>query len=429
MVSLTSQSTSTWSTGYNGVLNIVNNTKVNYLSNWNLLCTLPTNSSITWSDSLNISVINSKNQVTLTPRSYIMDLSPGVSFTISYGGVGTIPIVFQFISGTVPVVPTPVPVVPTPVPVVPIPTNGINTQKRIVFCGYWLTDEIIQPMVTALKNANITHLLLTFITQPDCTKPLNAFQSMLSAFQNLQPSNQSLLLNNFKVGISVGGALGMPVPYSLTFSQNTSYYYNNPGQYATDIYNLLKGTGLQNYIDLDIEGINDMFPQCATFIGEVCKKYKSIVPTCIIGSSPQPPYFCPQFGGVYNLIYRDYNQYINYFFIQYYNNGPANTFEQIFTHSDPSVAPKTSVLELISVGMDPSFIVVGKTVLGESNSANGYVDLPTTMTSIVQQAFNTPSLSTWCKTGGLGIWYYNSQSAIDINNTALQTYFSSVSKF
>ena len=89
------------------------------------------------------------------------------------------------------------PVVPTPVPVVPIPTNGINTQKRIVFCGYWLTDEIIQPMVTALKNANITHLLLTFITQPDCTKPLNAFQSMLSAFQNLQPSNQSLLLNNY----------------------------------------------------------------------------------------------------------------------------------------------------------------------------------------------------------------------------------------
>jgi hypothetical protein len=157
-------------------------------------------------------------------------------------------------------------------------------------------------MVTALKNANVTHLLLTFITQPDYTKPLNASQSMLPAFQALQPANKSLLLNNFKVGISIGGALAMPVPYSLTFSQQTSYYYNNPGKYAMDIYNVLKGSGLENYIDLDIEGVNDMFPQTADFIGQVCKNYKSLVPGCIIGSAPQTPYFCSQYGNLYNLI-------------------------------------------------------------------------------------------------------------------------------
>ena len=455
MVIITSKQTDAWSTGFNATLSINNNTTNNYGSNWSITCTLPLNSNITWCDSLKFTSINSKNQITLFPQIYTNNLSANYILNANYGGTGQMPTNFVFNSGTTPtppqprpptpIPPTPIPPTPTPptptpptpipptpippTPPTPIPTPGVNNQKRIVYIGYWLTDSVIQPMVTALKNANVTHLILTFITQPDYTKPLNASQSMLSAFQSLQSTNQSLLLNNFKVGISVGGALGMPVPFSLTFSQTKSYYYNNPSQYAIDIYNILKGSGLEKYIDLDIEGINDMFPQTATFIGEVCKKYKSLVPGCIIGSAPQLPYFCPQYGNVYNLIYQNYNQYIDYFFLQYYNNGPANTFQQLFIQSDSSVAPKTSVSELIASGIDPKFIIVGKTVSGESNTANGYVDLPTTMTGIIKQAFNTASLGIWCKTGGEGVWYYNSQNVMDMNNTALQSYFNSISKF
>ena len=84
---------------------------------------------------------------------------------------------------------------------------------------------------------------------------------------------------------------------------------------------------------------------------------------------------------------------------------------------------------MIASGIDPKFIIVGKTVSGESNTANGYVDLPTTMTGIIKQAFNTASLGIWCKTGGEGVWYYNSQNVMDMNNTALQSYFNSISKF
>ena len=448
MVTISSNPTTVWPSGYNGILVITNTSPINYGLNWSILCTLPAGSSITWSDSLQISGVFSNNQVSLKPKSWVNPLTQGVVLNINYGGLGPIPTVFKFVSTpptptpptptpptpTPPTPPTPTPPTPTPTPPTPTPptptppTPIAKTHKRIVYGGYWLTDSAIQQMVTALKNANVTHLLLTFITQPDYTKPLTVSSSMVPAFQALQSSNKSLLLNNFKVGVSVGGALGMPVPYSSTFSQTNSYYYNNPQGYATDIYNLLKGTGLENYIDLDIEGINDMFPQVADFIGNVCKQLKSINPTCIIGSAPQPPYFCPQYGNVYNLIYKNYNLYFDYLFIQYYNNGPSQTFEQIFTKADSSVAPGTSVLELINTGMNPSYIVVGKTVAGESNSANGFIPLSTGMTPIVQQAFNTPSLSSWSKTAGVGVWYFDSQNVSSLNNSDLTTYFTSVSK-
>ena len=218
----------------------------------------------------------------------------------------------------------------------------------------------------------------------------------------------------------------MPVPYSLTFCNSTSYYNNNPQKYAQDYYTLVKGTGLENYFDLDIEGINDRFNECATFIGEVCKELKRLNPSCEISQAPQMPYFCPQYGNVYDLIYKNYYQYFDFFNMQFYNNGPSNTFEHIFTQSDPSVAPGTSVLELINKGYDPKYLVVGKTVSNESNSSNGYIPL-SQMSSIVKQAFQTQSLNSWCKSNsGLMVWYYSVGSS---SNSEILNYFNTVSKY
>ena len=122
---------------------------------------------------------------------------------------------------------------------------------------------------------------------------------MIEAFKSLTPTNQKLLTtSSFKLGVSVGGALGIPVPYSLTFSNPDCYYYNNPQKYAQDIVNLIKGTGLEKYIDLDIEGINDKFTETATFIGEVCKELKRINTGCEISHAPQLPYMTSQYGNV-----------------------------------------------------------------------------------------------------------------------------------
>ena len=99
---------------------------------------------------------------------------------------------------------------------------------------------------------------------------------------------------------------------------------------------MVKGTGLENYFDLDIENINDMFPQCADFIGQVCKELRTLNPSCIISHAPQMPYVTPQYGNVYNLIYKNYKQYFNFWNCQFYNNGLSQSFQEIFIQSDPS---------------------------------------------------------------------------------------------
>jgi len=426
MVLISSQSSSIWSSGYNGVITILNNTvpSINYLSNWSILCTLPEKSTITWSDSLDISSINSYNQVILKPRSYVQSLASGVNLSIAYGGTGSIPVLYKFISNTKPPSPT------GPIDPIQTPTlmHCVNNQKRVVYLGYWFSDGDISKIISDLKTANITHVLLTFILQPDYTKPLTGAGTMLDAFKFLSLSNQKLLTSSFKVGISLGGALQIPVPYSNTFSLFNAYYYNNPQKYAQDYYNLVKGTGLDNYFDLDIEGINDKFIECSDFIGNICKELKRLNPICEISHAPQMPYFWSSFGNVYDIIYKNYKQYFDFFNMQFYNNGPSNNFDQIFIKSDQNVAPQTSVLELINRGYNPSYLVVGKTVADESNTNNGYIPLPE-LTTIVKQAFQTPILNQWCKSGGTMIWYYNTGNLNSDNNKQLLNYFKTTSQF
>jgi hypothetical protein len=298
--------------------------------------------------------------------------------------------------------------------------------KQVVYIGYWLSNANVPTMVSQLKSAGITHVLLTFIVQPDVTEPLTGTNYMLSSFLALTSTNQALLTSNFKVGVSLGGSNEMPNPYSNTFIPTTSYYYNNSVQYAQDYYNLVKGTGLENYFDLDIEMIKDQFPACATFIGNVCKELKTLNPNCMISHAPQTPYFYSRYGNVYNLIYNNYNQYFDWFNIQMYNNGEQNTFEQIFIQSATTNAPKTSVTELMEAGIDPSYIVIGKSVGGTAST--GYVPFPT-LTTIVEQAFSTPSLSAWTSSGGEMIWLYDSQNLNDSNNALLLAYFTALSSY
>jgi len=381
------------------------------------------------------------NIVTLSPQSWTNTLNINTSISGNFGGLGVIPNTFTFnSSGITPTPPTPTPPKPTPPPPTPTPTPpkptpptppkpSINSQRKVVYLGYWISDSDVSRIVSDLKSANITHGLLTFILQPDYTKPLTIKGSMVEAFNSLSKDNQQLLTNSgFKLGVSVYGALGVPSPFSLAFCRTESYYYNNPAKFAQDIFNFVKGTGLENYIDLDIEHINDKFDETADFIGNVCKELKRLNPSCDISHAPQPPYWCQNFGYVFDKIYKNYKQYFDFFNIQYYNNGSCKNFEEIFIKSYLNVAPGTSVLELINKGYDPSYLVMGKTVSNESDSSNGYIPLPE-LTNIVKQAFQTPSLASWTKTGGEMIWYFNTGNLNSDNNKQLLNYFSTISNF
>ena len=443
MVSISCNPTSVWTNGFNALFIIKNDSNINYGSNWNISC--PSSGfSITWCDFMKIAV--SGDKIILTPQNYVNPLNANSILNGNFGGTGIIPKIFTFNSGSVVPIPVPitpvvpvVPVVPvtpitpvpiTPVPVTPIvPSSGVNKQRRVVYLGYWLSDSDVPRIVSDLKNANVTHALLTFITHPDNKKPLTTSGSMIEAFKSLTPANQKLLTtSSFKLGVSICGALQVQVPYSLTFCKSECYYFNNPQKYAQDIFNFVKGTGLENYVDLDIEHINDKFEETATFIGEVCKELKRLNSRCEISQANQQPYFCSSFGNVYDLIYKNYKQYFDWLNMQIYNNGPSNNFEQIFVKSHEGFAPNTSVLELINRGLDVSYLVIGKTIENESNSENGFIPLQE-MTNIVKTAFNTPSLKSWSQQGGLMVWYFSSQNLNSENNKQVLNYLKTTSQF
>lgn len=307
-----------------------------------------------------------------------------------------------------------------------------NTQRRVIYIGYWLSDGDVPALVDAWKSANITHVLMTFITQPDPAQPLSEAYSMTLAFKDLTPANQDLLVDNFVVGVSYGGAGAMPYPYSDTFALSTSYYRptsqggKGASGLAADLVQIC-GTKLNRYYDLDIEGINQIPDNTPTsnFLGEVCQALKARVPTCVISHAPQTPYFTEAWGYIYLNLYKDYKQYFDWFNIQYYNNGPSDTYEEIFVTSKDTRFDGVAVLQLMNAGIDPSYLVVGKPV-NSSEGQEGYVPLPT-LATYFSQAFMDPQLQPWAySTGGAMIWYYNTQVAAGAGNTFLSPYTKTV---
>lgn len=298
---------------------------------------------------------------------------------------------------------------------------ALNNQRRVIYIGYWLSNDNIPYLVTKWKEANITHVILTFITQIDVTKPLSEAYSMTLAYKDLTPAHRKLLKDNFILGVSYGGAGAMPAPYSLTFGPG-AYYQNNPTLLASDLVAL--AGEIDAYYDLDIEHIDDKFDECADFLGQVSQALKQLRPNCQVSHAPQSPYFTPYFGNVYMNIYNNYGQYIDFLNIQYYNNGVCNTYSQLFL---TAVSGEVAVQQLMNRGMDGAKIVVGKPVNQNEGNAGGYIPLNPDLTNIMATAFQNSNLNTWSQNGGVMIWYYNTQTNPSVDNDNLLTYMSNVS--
>lgn len=299
----------------------------------------------------------------------------------------------------------------------------INQQRRVIYLGYWLSNDDIPALVDKWKTANITHIILTFINQIDINKPLSDAYSMTLAYQELTPANQQLLKDNFILGVSYGGSAAMPSPYSNTFKSG-AYYANNPQKLAQDLVELCGD--LDAYYDLDLEYIDDQFDACVDFIGQICIELRRLKPQCQISHAPQSPYFTPQYGNVFNKIYANYHGYFNFFNIQYYNNGPSDTYEQIFINALDGFS---AIQQLIQSGISASYLVMGKPVNSSEGSAGGYVPLVPTLGDIVQQAFLNPELSGWSSSAGSMIWYYNTQSNTSKDNDNILSYMNRISYF
>jgi len=97
-----------------------------------------------------------------------------------------------------------------------------------------------------------------------------------------------------------------------------------------------------------------------------------------ITHAPQPPYFGANngFSDAYTQIFKQTS--IDFLLVQYYNNGPATTYADIFTNGGGAVKA------LASYGIPLEKIVVGKPV--NSNDAGGGYVTPAALHSIFTQA-------------------------------------------
>lgn len=165
------------------------------------------------------------------------------------------------------------------------------------------------------------------------------------------------------------------------------------------------------YIDLDLENIvastQGQAQEFVDSIGSLCRSLRQ-VGFKTISHAPQPPYFTPSYNNVYLTLFQQHAQDFDFLNIQYYNNGPSQTFEEVFIRSDTS-NPGTSILELIQRGISPSYLVAGKPSEPSQATNGGFIDL-TTLAQYFQQAYSTKELCAWCAHGGAMIYYFSTTS-------------------
>lgn len=159
---------------------------------------------------------------------------------------------------------------------------------------------------------------------------------------------------NARIVVSAGGSTDFP------FNIMTGQAY---GAFAANWANENHLDG----VDFDLENFGNAFSfgtlnteATVQWVADATNTARSILgDDGIISHAPQPPYFgnVYPFANGYGKIYEKAPS-INFLMVQYYNNGPATTYESIFTNGDG----KTSVKEISELGIPLNKIVVGKPV-------------------------------------------------------------------
>jgi chitinase len=259
-------------------------------------------------------------------------------------------------------------------------------------------------------------------------------------------SQRQTLLNKIKgynmfLMASFGGATSFPNGFQQILN---SPKYSDPTVLANDLVTFLYNNNIPG-IDLDIENIPSIGTYSNTinlvnYLGELSQSIKSISTEkfgyqILVSHAPQSPYFngtptYSNFGNIYNQIEYLYGSGIDFYNIQYYNQGNSDyiDYNSIFV-SDPVFYAAVSQLENAS-SINSSYynIPLNKIVVGKPSSAagvtsqNGYVPL-SELSDIINQT--QIKYTSWYENGGVMIWIYLIGSN-DPQNTEILTYFNSV---
>jgi len=222
-------------------------------------------------------------------------------------------------------------------------TSGSQPSTSFRKCIYVDVPDWNNPENTmkAACDAGYNHIIMAFIVNGAAVDAAGAWQSIGSARQ--VAAMNYLRGKGCKLMASCGGATETP-------------YSGNAANYGTTAANFVKNNNLDG-IDFDFENIpSGNQPSYVTWIATATNSARNALGSGkLISHAPQPPYFDDSFGRIYTKIYQAAPS-IDFLSIQYYNNGPATTYEQIFTSS------LNSVNQIAGQGIPLNKLIVGKPV-------------------------------------------------------------------
>jgi len=186
--------------------------------------------------------------------------------------------------------------------------------------------------------------------------------------------------------IAYAHSKGARITVSAGGSTDSPYNTFTGTQYGQAVANWAKARHLDG-VDFDLENFGPGFTagshnaaESIAWVASATNAAREILgASATITHAPQPPYFGASngFADGYTQIYKQAPS-IDFLLVQYYNNGPATTYADIFTNGGGSVK------EIASYGIPLSKIVVGKPV--NSNDAGGGYVTASSLHSIFTQA-------------------------------------------
>ena len=321
--------------------------------------------------------------------------------------------------------------------------------KQITFVGYYMNSQNMLDFIDIAKNNGITHILLEFITlgvNNDWSSGLKLVDTVSNWINDFTDTDRNNILNKLKesnitLGLSMGGATSFNGDFSYTWTNQFSPYYidgtnitnieSSATKFGIDLANIAKNCGL-SYIDLDIEHIPTVstyenYDDISNYLGYLSKAIKENLNNGIVSHSPQSPYLYPYINGnwrnLYYIIEQNFGNYIDWYNIQYYNQGTYSQESQVFTNDNYYSASVYQLQIANNVqGLTPfpaKKIVVGAGTDSGSglcqNTSNTTGPSWNTLTTWIDNQKNTNN-NEWFNNGGVMTWIYGINSTMGYNN-------------
>lgn len=321
--------------------------------------------------------------------------------------------------------------------------------KQITFIGYYMNPQNMTDFITIAKDNDITHILLEFITlgvNNNWSNGLQFADTVANWINDFNDSDRNSILSNLqdaniKLGLSMGGASCFNGDFSFTWTNDQSPYYidgtniknieDSATKLGLDLANIAKNCGL-SYIDLDIEHIPTVatyqnYDDISNYLGYISKSIKENLTDAIVSHSPQSPYLYPYTNGNWKTLYysieKDFGNYIDWYNIQYYNQGTYSTESQVFTNDDfynasvQQLQVANNVQDLTPIPSN-KIVVGGGTDSGSGlckNSSNSTGPSWSTLKTWINNQQNNEN-NEWYNNGGIMTWIYGINSDMGYNN-------------